>query len=106
MSGRSQHHERGSHPGRGHQRPNINRVAANSPPGAKRFSGIDEKLPTLIYGSGRDQPIEFLRIIGEYCAVKYHHVIANVFRTTPPDYGEADEEHDYPARQTRESNSV
>jgi hypothetical protein len=61
MSGRSQHHERGSQPGRGHQRP----MTANAP-------------PALNHGSGRDQPIEFLRIIGEYCAVKYHHVITNV----------------------------
>jgi hypothetical protein len=40
--------------------------------------------------------IEFLRITGQYCAVRYHHVIANVFRTTPPDYGEEEDEPDYP----------
>ena len=69
---------------------------ATAPPGGKKFSGIEEKLLTLNHGSGRDQPIEFLRIIGEYCAVRYHHVIANVFRSTPPAYGVEEEEPGYP----------
>ena len=96
MSGRLEHQERGSHPGRGLQRPNENHETATAPPGGKKFTGIEDKLPTLNHGSGRNQPIEFLRIIGEYCAVRYHHVIANVFRSTPPAYGAEEEEPDCP----------
>ena len=54
------------------------------------------------HGCGRDQPIEFLRIIGEYCAVKYHHIIANVFRSTTPDYCVENGEPIYPALENAE----
>jgi hypothetical protein len=96
MSGRAQNNERGSHPGRGYHRPSRGREVAKAPPGGNSFSGINKKLPTLNLGSGRDEPIEFLRIIGEYCAVNYHHVISDVFRTTPPAYGVEEEEPEYP----------
>ena len=47
MSGRLEHQERGSHPSRGNQRPNRNRETATAPPAGKKFSGIEDKLPTL-----------------------------------------------------------
>ena len=96
MSGRFENPGRGSQPGRGHQRPVRIREPATAPSAGKKFSGLEDKLPTLNFGSGRDQPIEFLRIIGEHCAVKYHHVISNAFRSKPPAYGEEEEEPEYP----------
>ena len=103
MPGRGHSDERGSHAGRGHDRPSKPREVAAAPPGGiKHFTGIEEKLPTLNLGSGKDKPLEFLRIMGEYCAIKYHHVISHAFRSTPPDYGDEDEEPTFPKLKNEE----
>ena len=72
-----------------------------SPPPARealareaKFKGSDPTLPTLNYGAGlkENRPIEFLQLFGEYCAINYNECIALAFRTSPPAFGDVEEE--------------
>jgi Reverse transcriptase (RNA-dependent DNA polymerase) len=81
--------------GRGHHKSRDDRTAtiyANP-----RFTGLNPKLPILNYGSPKDmRAMEFLRLMGEHCAVTYKPSIAEAFCSLPPEYGETDEAPPYP----------
>lgn len=55
-----------------------------------KFKGRNDDLPYLNYGAApkENRPIEFLQLVGEYCAVNYKAQIAQAFWTSPPVYGE------------------
>ena len=57
-----------------------------------KFKGRNDDLPYLNYGAApkENRPIEFLQLVGEYCAVNYKAQIAQAFWISPPVYG-ADE---------------
>ena len=54
-----------------------------------KFKGSNPDLPYLNYGAApkENRPIEFLQLIGEYCAVNFKAPIAQAFWTSPPVYG-------------------
>ena len=85
-SGRAPH-GRGRFQGRGRG----NQTPSNRPYEAK-FKGANPDLPALSYGGAAkdNRPIEFLRLIGEHCAMYYKASIAQVFWTNPPVYGAVD----------------
>lgn len=59
-----------------------------------KFKGANPELPSLNYGASPKEngPIEFLQLMGEYCARTYKDGIAQAFWTTPPQFGEEEEE--------------
>ena len=72
-----------------------------APPREKelKFKGSNQDLPTLNFGAPltENKPIEFLETIGEYVAIHYKPSICRAFWSTPPEYGEEDEEPTLPA---------
>ena len=96
MSGRGRENDRRGRQGRGgrgHRR--------GSPPPAReapkqepKFKGSNSELPSLNYGASfkENRPIEFLQLFGEHCAINYKSSIAQAFWTSPPEYGEEEEE--------------
>ena len=92
MSGRG--HGRGPRgQGRGFGRGRSNQ---ETPPREKefKFKGSNQDLPTLNFGAPlrENKPIEFLQTMGEYVAIKYKPSICRAFWSTPPEYGDEDEE--------------
>lgn len=59
-----------------------------------KFKGGNPDLPTLNYGAAPKEnwPIEFLQLFGEHCAINYKSCIAQAFETSPPVFGEEEEE--------------
>ena len=58
-----------------------------------KFRGANDALPALSYGSSKtDNPILFLEKMGEHVARQYMVGIADIFWTSPPEYGEDREE--------------
>jgi hypothetical protein len=99
MSGRGQDHDRrGRRGGAGRSRGGRGR---GSPPPAReaqksetKFRGIDSDLPSLNYGASfkENRPIEFLKRFGEHCAIHYKPCIAQAFWTSPPAFGDQEDE--------------
>jgi hypothetical protein len=93
--------------GRGHERDPRGRTrwpdrgrgrGRGSPPPIKekqepKFKGSHKPRVANFKPSAKEnRPIEFLREFGEYCAIHYKGCIAPAFWTTPPAYGEEEEE--------------
>ena len=59
-----------------------------------KFKGANHELPSLNYGASpkENRPIEFLQLMGEYSARTYKDGIAQAFWTSPPQFGEEEEE--------------
>ena len=99
MSGRGQSDDqRGRRRWRGRGRGGGGR---GSPPPAReayksetKFKGGNPDLPTLNYGAAvkENRPIEFLQLFGEYCAINYKACIAPAFWSSPPAFGDVEEE--------------
>ena len=107
MSGRHRRNERNNNlPGRGHHRQLYNRDLIQAPSGGtsktsagiiSKFLGLNTELPTLDYGSlTNNKPVEFLRRLGEHCAVTYKAPISEAFLSVPPAYGDSPEGPEYP----------
>ena len=77
--------------GRGRGSPPPAHEAHKSEP---KFKGSNPDLPTLNYGAApkENRPIEFLQLFGEHCAINYKSCIAQAFETSPPAFGEEEEE--------------
>jgi uncharacterized membrane protein YgcG len=68
---------------------------AKEPPRTEaKFKGSNPDLPSLNYGASvrENRPIEFMQLIGEYCAINYKACIAQAFWTSPPEFGEEEAE--------------
>jgi hypothetical protein len=99
MSGRGQDHDprgrRGGagrgRGGRGRGSPTPAREALKS---EAKFKGIDPDLPSLNYGASfkENRPIEFLKRFGEHCAIHFKPSIAQAFWTSPPAFGDEEDE--------------
>ena len=61
-----------------------------------KFLGANEQLPSLDYGTSECNTIRFLKLMGEYSAVNYKRIIAEVFYNVPPSYGEMNAEPEFP----------
>ena len=101
MSGRGHGGRYRNTGGRGHFRQNVrNSEHIYAPPGGtnKAFQGLNTKLPALDFGNAKSyKPVEFLREIGEHCAVTYQSTIADAFVSIPPCFSESDAEPTYPS---------
>lgn len=64
-----------------------------------KFKGSSADLPCLNFGApARDnKPIEFLKLVGEHVAKKYKPSLCQAFWSTPPAYGDEEEEPEMPA---------
>lgn len=99
MSGRHPRNQRNQNRGgRGHHRPNTPAPHIYAPKGGVlKITGLNKTLPVLDYGSAsNNKPVEFLRQIGEHCAVTFKATISDTFLSIPPNFGEAEEEPLYP----------
>ena len=101
MSGRGQGGRNRNYGGRGPYRPHgRNPDTIHAPPGGigRAFQGLNPKLPALDFGNTKSQrPVEFLREIGEHCAVTYQSTIADAFVSIPPCFSESELEPTYPS---------
>ena len=77
--------------GRGRQCPSLPLPKADR---EQKFKGQNSELPCLNFGApARDnRPIEFLKLIGEHVAVNYKPSLCQAFWSTPPAFGDEDEE--------------
>ena len=91
MSERHSRNERNRNQGgRGHHRPIQGRDRHIYAPagGTSKFVGLNPQLPTLDCGSSKNnKPVEFLRLLGEHCAVTLKASIAEAFLSIPPAFG-------------------
>ena len=92
MTGRGHGKRNRNSGGRGHFRPHgRNPETIYVPLGgiSKAFQGLNSKLPEFDYGNTKSQkPVEFLREMGEHCAVTYQSTIADALASIPPCYSE------------------
>ena len=81
--------------GRGRQSPSTPHPKSDRD---QKFRGQNSELPSLNFGaSGKEnKPIEFLQLMGEHVAINYEPSICFAFWSTPPEYGEEDEEPEMP----------
>ena len=59
-----------------------------------KFRGSNSELPSLNFGASmkENKPIDFMQTMGEHVAIHYKPSICHAFWSTPPEYGEEDEE--------------
>ena len=59
-----------------------------------QFRGSNSELPSLSFGASLEEnkPIDFMQTMGEHVAIHYKPSICHAFWSTPPEYGEEDEE--------------
>ena len=100
MSGRG-HGRRSRDQGQRGQGRDAHRERPSPQPKAERepkFKGNNAELPCLNFGApARDnKPIEFLKIIGEHVAINYKPSLCQAFWSTPPAYGDEEEEPEMP----------
>ena len=81
--------------GRGRQSPSTPHPKADRD---QKLTGRNSELPSLNFGaSGKEnKPIEFLHSMGEHVAINYEPSICFAFWSTPPEYGDEDEEPEMP----------
>lgn len=81
--------------GRGRQSPSVPHPKVDR---EQKFRGHNLELPSLNFGaSGKEcKPIEFLQTMGEHVAINYKPVICFAFLSSPPEYGDEDEEPEMP----------
>ena len=76
--------------GRGRSSPEAQAKAEKEP----KFRGSNAELPSLNFGASakENKPIDFMQTMGEHVAINYKPSICHAFWSTPPEYGEEDEE--------------
>ena len=81
--------------GRGRQSPSVPHPKADR---EQKFRGHDLELPSPNFGApGKEcKHIEFLQTMGEHVAINYEPSICFAFWSTPPEYGDEDEEPEMP----------
>jgi Zinc knuckle len=98
MSGRGHGRSRGQGrgAGRGRSFPQAAQAKGFKEP---QFKGHNSELPTLNFGASakENKPIEFLQLMGEHAAIVSKPSICFAYWTTPPAYGDEDEEPEIPA---------
>ena len=77
--------------GRGRQSPSTPHPKSDRD---QKFKGQNSEFPSISFGaSGKEKkPIEFLQSMGEHVGINYEPSICFAFWSTPPEYGDEDEE--------------